>query len=122
VGVKKRLLIVEDRDLNRDLLVQLFEDAYELELAEDGESAVELAAASAPDLILMDIELPGLSGLDAVRAIRALDPKTPIVAVSSHVMPGDADEALAAGCDDFISKPIDDVRLIETVARLIEGR
>ena len=95
--MKRRLLVVEDSDLNRDLLVQLLEDTYELELAEDGETAVKLAAASAPDLILMDIALPGLSGLDAVRAIRALDREIPIVAVSSHVMPGDAEEALAAG-------------------------
>ena len=120
--MKRRLLVVEDSDLNRDLLVQLLEDTYELELAEDGETAVKLAAASAPDLILMDIALPGLSGLDAVRAIRALDREIPIVAVSSHVMPGDAEEALAAGCDAFIPKPIDDVRLVATVARLLEGR
>ena len=68
---EKRLLIVEDSELNRDLLVQIFEDAYEIELAADGETAIEAAATEPPDLILMDIGLPGLSGLDAVRAIRA---------------------------------------------------
>jgi two-component system, cell cycle response regulator DivK len=118
--MRKKLLIVEDSELNRDLLAQIFEDAYELELASDGETAVELAASRRPDLILMDIGLPGLSGLDAVRAIRATEPRLPIVAVSSRVMPGDRERAIDAGCDEFVAKPIDDVRLVELVARLLE--
>jgi two-component system, cell cycle response regulator DivK len=115
-------LIVEDRELNRDLLVQIFEDAYDLELASDGETAVELALTTKPDLILMDIGLPGLSGLDAVRTIRAAAASVPIVAVSSGVMPGDREQALAAGCDDFVAKPIDDLALVELVERLLERR
>jgi two-component system, cell cycle response regulator DivK len=115
--VRPTLLIVEDSAFSRDLLVQLFEDAYELELASDGRSAVALAATSRPDLILMDIGLPGLSGLDAVRAIRADATDVPIIAVSSHVMPGDEERALAAGCNDFVRKPIDDVQLVDLVAR-----
>jgi two-component system cell cycle response regulator DivK len=115
--VKKRLLIVEDSDLNRDLLVQIFEDAYDIVVAADGPSAVDIAAAEDPDLILMDIGLPLLSGLEAVRAIRATGARTPIIAVSSRVMPGDREEAIEAGCDDFVSKPIDDERLMELVSR-----
>jgi two-component system cell cycle response regulator DivK len=119
--VRRRLLIVEDSDLNRDLLVQIFEDAYDIELASDGETAVEIASARQPDLILMDIGLPGLSGLEAVRAIRGTGAGTPIIAVSSRVMPGDRERALEAGCNAFVSKPIDDVLLVDMVGRLIGG-
>jgi two-component system, cell cycle response regulator DivK len=116
------LLIVEDSELNRDLLVQIFEDAYDIEVASDGEQAVEQALAKQPDLILMDIGLPGLGGLEAVRAIRAITSGIVIVAVSSGVMPGDRERALDAGCDDFVAKPIDDVVLVEMVGRLLERR
>ena len=115
--MKKRLLIVEDSDFSRDLLVQIFEDTYDLELASDGRSAVELATATRPDLILMDIGLPRMGGLEAVRAIRASAASVPIIAVSSHVMPGDKERALDAGCDDFVTKPIDDLMLVELVGR-----
>ncbi len=117
--MKQRLLIVEDTELDRDLLVQIFEDLYDLELAEDGETAVEAATRRSPDLVLMDIGLPGLSGLDAVRLIRDRMPDLPIVAVSSHVMPGDRDRAIDAGCDDFVSKPIDDLVLVAMVGTLL---
>ena len=115
------LLIVEDSEFNRDLLVQIFEDDYDLDVAVDGETAVRLASALRPDLILMDIGLPGISGLDAVRAIRA-DPgfeRRPIVAVSSGVMPGDRERALEAGCDEFVAKPIDDEALVVLVRSLL---
>jgi two-component system cell cycle response regulator DivK len=120
--VRKTLLIVEDSELNRDLLVQIFEDAYEIEVAADGEAAVEMALTKQPDLILMDIGLPGLSGLDAVRAIRAGTDGIFIIAVSSGVMPGEKERALEAGCDDFVAKPIDDVALTAMVRRLLEQR
>jgi two-component system, cell cycle response regulator DivK len=118
--VRERLLIVEDSDLNRDLLVQIFEDSYEIILAADGRSAVEIATARQPDLILMDIGLPGQSGLEAVRAIRARGAKVPIIAVSSRVFPGDREKAIEAGCDDFVPKPIDDVMLVDLVGRMLE--
>jgi CheY-like chemotaxis protein len=120
--MRKRLLIVDDRVLDRDLLVQIFEDTYEIELASDGESAVEAVATTRPDLILMDVGLPGLSGLEAVRAIRASGANLPIIAVSSRVMPGDRERAIDAGCDDFVAKPIDDVLLVDMVGRLLERR
>jgi two-component system, cell cycle response regulator DivK len=121
--MKKRLLIVEDVELNRDLLVQLFEELYEIELAEDGETAVLAAEATRPDVILMDIALPRMSGLEATRAIRRSSHDSlhdvPIVAVSSGVMPGDRQRALDAGCDDFVAKPIDDLQLVELVRGLM---
>jgi two-component system, cell cycle response regulator DivK len=121
-NARKTLLIVEDTELDRDLLSQIFEEAYDLQLAADGEAAVELVASKHPDLILMDIGLPGLSGLDAIRAIRAREPDIPIIAVSSRVMPGEKEAALAAGCNDFVAKPIDDLLLVELVRRLLERR
>jgi two-component system, cell cycle response regulator DivK len=117
--MRKRLLIVEDSEINRDLLVQLFEDDYDLDLADDGQSAIRLAIEKRPDLILLDIGLPGLSGLEAVRTLRARGDDVPIVAVSSSVMPGDRERALEAGCDDFVPKPIDDLLLVELVNRLV---
>ncbi len=116
---KRRLLIVEDSDLSRDLLVQIFEDDYEIEVAVDGVAAIVAAAEKHPDLILMDIGLPAVSGLDAARSIRAQGADVRIVAVSSSVMPGDRERALEAGCDEFVAKPIDDLQLVEMVERLL---
>jgi CheY-like chemotaxis protein len=120
--VSGRLLIVEDAELNRDLLVQLFEERYEIAVAADGQTAIDVALSTSPDLILMDLALPVLSGLDAARAIRARMQDVPIVAVSSSVMPSDRQRALDAGCDDFVAKPIDDECLVALVERLMEGR
>jgi two-component system cell cycle response regulator DivK len=115
--MRKKLLIVEDNDFNRDLLVQIFEGSYEIELAADGRAAVEAASATSPDLILIDIGLPEMTGLEAVRAIRGLAMELPIIAVSSRVMPGDRERAIEAGCDEFVAKPIDDAKLVELVGR-----
>ena len=122
VVVRKRLLIVEDDAFNRDLLVQIFEDSYDVAVAVDGGAAVALALRTAPDLILMDVALPGMNGLVATRAIRVRQPHVPIVAVSSSVMPGDRERAIDAGCDEFVAKPIDDVSLRQLVNRLVQRR
>jgi CheY-like chemotaxis protein len=120
--VRPTLLIVEDTELDRELLVQIFEGMYDIRLAPDGTTAYELAANDPPDLILMDIGLPGLSGLDAVGAIRATGSTVPIIAVSSRVMPGDKERAFTVGCDDFMAKPIDDLMLIDMVGGLLARR
>lgn len=111
--MRPRLLIVEDSELDRELLVQIFEGSYDIDVALDGEKALA-AAAHLPDVILMDIGLPALSGLDAARAIKAVM-DVPIIAVSSHVMPGDRERALESGCDAFVGKPFDDEALVELV-------
>src|SRR5262245_19178644 len=120
--MRRRLLIVEDTELDRDLLVQIFEGTYDIQLAPDGETAYQLVSKGPPDLILMDIGLPGVSGLETVRAIRMLGVTAPIIAVSSRVMPGDRDRALAAGRDDFMPKPIDGLALVDMVGGLLERR
>lgn len=111
----KTVLIVEDVELNRDLLVQLLEDEYRLLTAENGEAAVSTARAERPDLILMDLALPKLDGLEAVRAIRSepANAGVTIIGVSSYAMPGDPERALEAGCDDYLTKPIDEQQLFE---------
>ena len=107
----KKILIVEDVDLNIELLTQLLEDDYELVVAKDGEQGVVLAASANPDLILMDMSLPICDGYEATRRIRASGAKLPIIGLSAHAMAGDAERALAAGCSDYMTKPVDDALL-----------
>ncbi|HSF82023.1 MAG TPA: response regulator [Anaerolineales bacterium] len=109
----KKILIVEDVDLNLDLLVQLLEDDYQLVLARDGAAGVEMATREIPDLILMDMSLPVVGGWEATRKIKA-DPQLrhiPVIGLSAHAMSGDREKALQAGCDDYLTKPVDDLLL-----------
>ncbi|MGH8010594.1 MAG: response regulator, partial [Candidatus Binatia bacterium] len=111
----KRILIIEDVEFNRDLLVQLLEGSYELLAAPDGAAGVALAERERPDLILMDLSLPVMDGWETTRRIKA-DPglqHTPIIAVSSHAMRGDEEKARQCGCDDYLSKPLDEDLLFE---------
>ena len=115
----KTLLIVEDVELNRELLVQLLEGDFRLVLASDGMAAIEAAQAAMPDLILMDLSLPRLDGWEATRRLKAdrrLAP-IPVVVLSAHAMRGDEERARASGCDDFLTKPIDETLLRSTIAR-----
>jgi CheY-like chemotaxis protein len=111
----KKILIVEDVELNLDLLVQLLEDDYELITADNGESGVSLARMDKPDLILMDLSLPILDGWEATRQIKADDDlkHIPIIGLSAHAMSGDKEKALAAGCDDYLTKPLNDELLFQ---------
>lgn len=111
----KKILIVEDVELNLDLLTQLLEDEYELVAAEDGAQGMALAEQEQPDLILMDISLPVLDGYEATRRIKANPALThiPIIALTAHAMSGDQERALAAGCDDYLVKPLNDTLLFE---------
>jgi CheY-like chemotaxis protein len=114
----KTVLIVEDVDLNRDLLVQLLEDDYRLVLAEDGVSALERAAEAMPDLILMDLSLPRMDGWEATRRLKADErfARIPVIVLSAHAMRGDEERARASGCDDFLTKPIDETLLLQKLA------
>ena len=102
------ILIVEDNELNRRLFVDLLATkGYALFEATDANEALQLVKEQQPDLVLMDIQLPTVSGLEVTRQIRQMKIKQPrIVAVSAFAMKADVDKALAAGCDDYISKPI----------------
>jgi two-component system cell cycle response regulator DivK len=109
----KTVLIVEDVALNRELLIQLLEDRYRLVVAEDGVVALERATAERPDLVLMDLSLPRMDGWEATRRLKAdaALARIPVIALSAHAMRGDEERARAAGCDDFLTKPIDETLL-----------
>ena len=104
-----RVLVVEDNPLNLELVRDILVGAgYDVLEAADGTAGVQIAQLEKPDLVLMDLQLPGLDGLEATRILRA-DPalrKTAIVALTAHAMRGEEERALAAGCDGFITKPI----------------
>ena len=118
---KKSILIVDDTEWNRELLVQLLEEDYTILQAVDGADGVRMTEENIPDLILMDLGMPILDGWEATRKIKANDAlkHIPVIAVTSHAMVGDEIDARKAGCDDYLSKPIDDEALIKKIKRLI---
>ena len=113
-----KILLVEDNEMNRDMLSRrLARRGYEVAIAVDGEQGVAMARSEAPALILMDMSLPGLDGWEATRRIKAA-PETraiPVIALTAHAMSGDREKAVAAGCDDFDTKPVDLARLLEKI-------
>jgi CheY-like chemotaxis protein len=118
-----RILYVEDNDDNVYMLKMRLEltDEYEVLVAEDGERGCEMAAQEKPDLILMDLELPGVDGWEATRRLKA-NPDTraiPIIALSAHALAGSREKALAAGCDEFDTKPVEFDRLMGKVRKLL---
>jgi CheY-like chemotaxis protein len=117
----KTILIVEDVEFNQDLLVQLLEDDYEILTASDGAAGIELAERERPDLILMDLSLPVIDGWEATRRIKAstMLQHIPIIALTAHAMSGDEQKARAAGCDDYLSKPIDEDLLFAKLRTLL---
>jgi CheY-like chemotaxis protein len=115
----KTILIVEDTELNIDLLVQLLEDDYHLLIAKDGAEGVRIAQQTNPDLILMDISLPVMNGYEATRQIRATMPSTPIIGLSAHAMQGDEDRAKEAGCNDYLTKPVDEDLLMKKINKYL---
>ena len=118
---KKTILVVDDTEWNRDLIVQLLEDEYTVIQAVDGEDGVRVAEQQKPDLILMDLGMPVMDGWEATRKIKANDAlkHIPIIAVTSHAMVGDEIDARKAGCDDYLSKPVDDEELLKKIKRLL---
>jgi CheY-like chemotaxis protein len=120
-----RVLLIEDNELNRDMLSRrLQRKGYEVAQAVDGQQGLEAARAEKPDLILMDMSLPGLDGWEATRLLKA-DPETrdiPVIALTAHAMAGDREKALDAGCDDYDSKPIEWPRLLAKVEAALARR
>jgi CheY-like chemotaxis protein len=117
-----KILLVEDNEMNRDMLSRrLQKKGYEVLIAIDGEEGVKMAQALRPDLILMDMSLPTLDGWEASRQIKASTETGAIgiIALTAHAMAQDKDKALAAGCDDFDTKPIDLARLTQKIETLL---
>jgi len=118
-----KILLVEDNEMNRDMLSRrLTRRGYEVVIAADGQEGVNLASSTAPDVILMDMSLPIIDGWEATKRIKA-DPVTaviPVIALTAHAMSGDREQALAAGCDDYDTKPIELDRLLGKIAAQLE--
>ena len=119
-----RILLVEDNEMNRDMLSRrLTKRGHEVSMAVDGAQGVAMARVDKPDLILMDMSLPVLSGWDATIELKG-DEQTssiPVLALTAHSMSGDRERAIAAGCDDFDTKPIDFVRLLGKIEAQLSG-
>ena len=118
-----KILLVEDNEMNRDMLSRrLVRNGYEVLIAIDGREGLAKASAESPDLILMDMSLPGIDGWEATRQLKA-EPGTreiPVIALTAHAMSGDRQKALSAGCDDFDTKPVELPRLLTKIQALLQ--
>ena len=113
-----KILIVEDNEMNRDMLSRrLRRKGYDIEVAVDGQQGVEMATASMPDIVLMDMSLPIKDGWAATKELRRNEATAglKIIALTAHAMEGDRQKAIKAGCDDYDTKPIDLKRLLEKI-------
>jgi CheY-like chemotaxis protein len=117
-----KILLVEDNEMNRDMLSRrLTKKGYEVVMAFDGGAGLEMARSASPDLILMDMSLPVMDGWTATQAIKgdAATRHIPVIALTAHAMASDRDKALAAGCDDYDTKPIELPRLLGKIETLL---
>ena len=117
-----KILLVEDNEMNRDMLSRrLQRKGYCVVTAEDGEKGLLLARSETPDLILMDISLPVMSGWEVTRLLKANEATRhiPIIALTAHAMVSDREKAIGIGCDDYDTKPVDFVRLSEKIESLL---
>jgi two-component system, cell cycle response regulator DivK len=118
-----KLLLVEDNEMNRDMLTRrLQRRGFEVVIALDGAQGISLAKSESPALILMDISLPGLDGWEATRQLK-MAPETksiPVIALTAHAMRGDREKCIAAGCDDFDTKPVEISRLLGKIEALLQ--
>ena len=117
----KRLLIVEDSELNRDLLTQILDETFTLLMASDGQAGLDLAERERPDLVLLDLSLPIVDGWEVARRLKA-NARTrgiPLIALTAHAMRDDERRAVEAGCDAYVAKPLDEDVLLATIHRLL---
>lgn len=121
-----KILLVEDNELNRDMLTRRLEKrGHEVVVAVDGQEGVDRAAADNPDVVLMDLSLPVIDGWEATRRIKAASAKVPgrpvpVIALTAHAMAGDRERAMAAGCDDYDSKPVEIDRLLGKIQAALD--
>ncbi len=120
-----RILLVEDNEMNRDMLSRrLVRNGYEVFLAVDGQQGADMALSELPDVILMDMSLPGIDGWEATRRIKANDAtrRIPVIALTAHAMAGDREKALEVGCDDYDTKPVEISRLLGKISALLKSK
>ncbi len=120
-----KILLVEDNEMNRDMLSRRLERrGYAVVIAEDGAKGVDMAKSELPDIILMDMSLPIMDGWEATRQVKAA-PQTkgiPVIALTAHAMAGDEEKALAAGCNDYETKPVDLAKLLAKIDALLQSK
>jgi two-component system, cell cycle response regulator DivK len=119
-----RILLIEDNEMNRDMLSRrLMRKGYEVIMATDGASGVEMAAAELPDIVLMDMSLPVLDGWEATRQLKAAAATRgiPVIALTAHAMSSDRERAIEAGCDDYDTKPVELPRLLGKIEALLNS-
>jgi CheY-like chemotaxis protein len=118
-----KILLVEDNEMNRDMLSRrLIRNGYEVSIAVDGQQGADMALSERPDLILMDMSLPGIDGWEATRRIKANDTtrRIPVIALTAHAMAGDREKAMEVGCEDYDTKPVEISRLLGKIAALLK--
>lgn len=120
-----KILLVEDNEMNRDMLSRrLVRNGFEVVIAVDGQQGLDMATSESPDVILMDISLPVMDGWEATRRVKA-DPGTksiPVIALTANALVEDREKAMAAGCDDFDTKPVELPRLLEKIRAQLGGK
>jgi len=119
-----KILLVEDNEMNRDMLSRrLTRNGFEIVIAVNGQEGLDLASSEGPDLILLDMSLPVLDGWEAARRLKAntATAKIPVIALTAHAMVQDKEKAIAAGCDDFDTKPVELPRLLEKINTLLRN-
>ena len=118
-----KILLVEDNEMNRDMLSRrLVRKGFNVVLAVDGQQGVDMTLAETPDLVLMDMSLPVMDGWAATTVIKnnSATAEIPVIALTAHAMSGDREKALAAGCDDYDTKPVELARLLEKINALLQ--
>ncbi len=117
-----KILLVEDNEMNRDMLSRrLAKKGFEVVIAVDGRSGLDMAASESPELILLDMSLPVMDGWEVARNLKADDSLKgiPVIALTAHAMAGDREKALEAGCDDYDTKPVDFKRLLGKISQML---
>ena len=115
----KKILIAEDNDSNYILMTYILKKYYQFERAKNGQEAVEMAEKNTYDIVLMDIKMPIMDGLEATKAIKEKFPDLPIIALTANAFDSDRQLALEAGCNDFISKPVSSDLCLQTIKKLV---
>ena len=115
----KKILIAEDNDSNYVLMTYILKKYYQFERAKNGQEAVEKVEKDSFDIVLMDIKMPIMDGLEATKAIKASHPELPIVALTANAFDSDRQLAMDAGCDDFLSKPVSSELCLKTIKKFL---
>ena len=115
----KRVLIAEDNDSNYILMIYILKNRYEFERAVDGQQAVDMVMTGRFDLVLMDIKMPKMDGLEATKLIKEKNPEMPVIALTANAFESDRQMAIEAGCVEFLTKPISSQRCLAAIAQFV---